>query len=58
MIARLMETAIWPPFASSVEGGLSKGTVDFAITSAWEKAAPALALMPDNSFLPYVTGAF
>ena len=59
LLARLMETQIWCPSATFVGGGLSKGTMAFANTSALEKAAPlAFALMPDVSSSLSVSDVF
>ena len=56
---RLIETQIWYLLAISVGGGFSKGKVASTSTSVRENAAfPSLTLITDNSFLPYVCGAF
>ena len=56
MWARLMECQIRCPPASSGGGGLRKGTIASASTSAWEKAIPpVLTLLPDNSVPPHMS---
>ena len=56
MLARLMESQLWCPPASSVCGGLIKGIMASASSPVWEKASPlALALMLDNLVPPYMS---
>lgn len=55
MLVGLIETQKWclPTSAGRERVRLNKETMDFASTSAWEKAAPpALALKPENSVPP------
>ena len=55
-VSQVQESQKWHSPASSVGGGLIKGTSASASTSVWEKAAPpALTLMPNNSVPPHVS---